>query len=828
MYKLHITKHAKKQLGELSQRNKKLYVEVIDTMERLRLGQWKGGTRVKKLRGYEDLYEARLNSGDRMLFIFNTDNIHIHYMYVIHDEVNLRARNSSFGISDSIAIDSLTATEKKEDFEIPEEQVYRLFSSFDDTRFQVIEEDDLLRLLETEAPSSLPLKVKLLPEQEKILYTPLPLLLSGGAGSGKSTVSIYRLMLEAEQLLQYNPTARFLYFTESERLVGEIREQFLHLCHERDNGQAIVAATDFHSFRSLMTPYNSDRYVRFLNESGFVAEFFNLQRGNHRFRKLDVRLVYQEIISVIGSLGMPENHHLSKSEYMTMPKHEAPLFYEERELIWGIHEWYISLKQSKSYCDINDLIYNALNHGDLSRYDFLVGDEIQDFSFGKILLTLELLKPDRKGAFLFAGDAKQILTESHFSWAGLKRQLQDHLNSYDIHEENLLVNFRNPNPIARLGESLFTMQKQFGIKGYTPQDVHSPLNGVEAMHLHGDEESILKVLSNQGDGQTVIIVPNEETEIRLKEMCHTSNLAIPLVLMPFEAKGLEFDEVWMWNMSESYKYRWHKLKQIDGPLDQKESLFILTEIRKLYVALTRALQNVYIFEPFENRFWSEQNIHPIRFFETVDVEHLLNEKNNSGSPGSIDGIWVKHAMDFFDMEQYDRCIECLDRLDLEDNVELNRLKQLSQAHLLMRNGEFDEAGALFRFLEEYDYAVSAYDHAGRFDEIAFTLNDAAFTEGITTSRGQHYAKERDMFKVRALDRIGNYRGAGLLCLQRKHYREAIHRFEKAGLEDRLEECFIELLDDNSNDTQILEKARIFFSRTKNHVRHAQALKLIKS
>jgi hypothetical protein len=154
-----------------------------------------------------------------MLFTLNNQDIYIHYVYIIHDD-------TTFSDSNSVLLE----TETNSEFEIPVEEVYKIYLSFVTDKVHVIDEDDLVRLFETEDLSSVSLKVKLMSEQEQVLHKPLPLLLSGGAGSGKSTISIYRLINEAEQLLQYEEHPKLLYITENERLVNDVKKQFLHLC----------------------------------------------------------------------------------------------------------------------------------------------------------------------------------------------------------------------------------------------------------------------------------------------------------------------------------------------------------------------------------------------------------------------------------------------------------------------------------------------------------------------------------------------------------------------------------------------------------------------
>lgn len=826
MYNIYITPRSKKQLHKLSELNKRLYKDALDTISKLHQGQWKGGTRVKKLQGIKDpLYEARLNSGDRLLFTLDKHEIYIHYVFLVHDEVNLRARNTSLSHENSILLES----QKKCELEIPDEKIQSIYSAIETNKNFVVNEEDLIKMLETEDLSSISLKLKLLPEQEKVLHKPFPLLLSGGAGSGKSTISIYRLYFEAKQLLESEEKPELLYLCENERLVKEIENQFLQLCKNDDNEKRLIEVVNIRSFNSLMSPYKTDEYYRYIDRQSFYAEFSLYQRGNHRIRKLNPSRVYEELLSVIGSLGIPHTRYLSKEHYFSLPKYEAPLFHKNREVIWGIQEWYSELKQTKGFYDVNDLIFNNLYSANLPQYDLVICDEVQDFNRAKINISLRLLKPERKSAFLLAGDSKQKVNGSQFTWGGLKRQLKQDfgLNESNYHE--LALNCRNPKPIAELSESLFKIPKKLGLKESIKGNINAPLPGETATLIYGEESSFLKLFDYLNLGNAVLIVPDEKTEKKLKETCYSLGISSPFVLLPHEAKGLEFEEVWLWSLASSAFPHWQRLFEQGYALTEDDKEFILSEIRQMYVSLTRTLSNLYIYEENREFFWNIKELAPIISSEEEDFSELIKTKRNHlGSEDLDKNSWSSNAKHFYEEEQFERCLECLERLSSVNslNQEENQLKQLAKAHIQLSKGEFEKAGDLLSDLKEYEKAVEAYDHIALFDKIAKTLDKAAFESGITTITGQEMAKKRDKYKVRSFDRRKKYNGSGRLCLRYGNYYEAAVRFKLGDYEDLLEECLIQALDNNVKDNKLLQMANTFFKKRNNSYRQAQVLKLL--
>lgn len=828
MAQIYITERAKKQIGTLSKGNKRLYKEVLDTIDNLQQDNRQGGTRVKKLHGVADLYEARLNSGDRMLFTQSGNELYIQLVYVVHDKVNLIAKNTTFVDSNAglIQVDNTI-----DEFEIPEEEILSIYATINTSeKIHVIDEETLIRLFESENSADISFKLKLLPEQEEILHKPLPLLISGGAGSGKSTISIYRLYFEAEQLIQHEEKPKLLYISENERLIKDAKEQFLYLCSGQENEQRMRNAVEFRSFNSLIKLATFDEYSRLINVHEFKSEFAQFKQGKPISREMNSISVYQELLSVIGSYALPQQRYLTKDQYINLPIYEAPLFFDNRELIWKIHEWYMDLEQEKGFFDINDWINNALIYQKLPKYDFIIGDEIQDFNRAKILLSLKMLKTGRKGAFLFAGDSKQTITESQFTWAGLKRFLCSEFGIKEIEQSNLAVNVRNPRPVAELGESLFRIPRQFGIKEHSITEINAPLPGNEAVVINSEDVSIIQSLTGRYTDDNVVIVSDKKSEEKLKAECQINDLKVPFMLLPHEAKGLEFQNVCLWNLSSSSESmpKWGKISKQGKADTEEDKHFILTEIRRIYVSLTRALHDIYIIENKVNTFWKNREIGPISFSSEENLKSLLIERQRPAEiEESIVILWANRAQHFYDQEQYERCLDCLNRISNSLDEPHVKLKMLAKAHLLMENGEFEKAGDIFANVKAYELSFKAYDHIGLFDKIANLFDNAAFDIGILTESGRTFAQQRDVYKVRAFDRKKNFLGSGRLCMRNGKYTEAAERFKKGNYDNLLEECLIQALDNDKFDEKLLKIASLFFKERKNYERNAQVLKLIK-
>ena len=206
-----------------------------EKLEFLRHGMWDAGVRVKKLRGGRSSYEARLTRGDRILFTLGRAPVtgapggavggagatRIYVWGVVkHDDVTAAERrivaaNAPFLDFRPDEIEQLPDLVLDD---LPEERLgapfERPFSAAADRagadhpichpnggapdagpqRWLVVDDEEWRRLLETEDPEDVRLYLFLTGEQARLLRSEPPVLLSGTAGSGKTTIAVYYLL----------------------------------------------------------------------------------------------------------------------------------------------------------------------------------------------------------------------------------------------------------------------------------------------------------------------------------------------------------------------------------------------------------------------------------------------------------------------------------------------------------------------------------------------------------------------------------------------------------------------------------------------------------
>jgi len=228
-----------------------------------------------------------------------------------------------------------------------------------------------------------------------------PLVIVGSAGSGKTAVTLAK-MREA--------TGTVLYVTLSAYLAQTARG--LYSAHGYENGAQDV---EFMSFREFVDSIVVPEGV----EVGF-AEFrawFERRRGGLKgdLRQADAHALFEEFR---GVLGAPADRALSASEYQALGVRQS--LYAAgvaRAAVYELFDKYREWLNEAKLFDLN-LVSHAWRAKAESRYDFIVVDEVQDFTNAQLALIFVTLKA--KDRFLLCGDTHQIVHPNFFSWASVR------------------------------------------------------------------------------------------------------------------------------------------------------------------------------------------------------------------------------------------------------------------------------------------------------------------------------------------------------------------------------------------------------------------------
>ncbi|MFZ3110614.1 MAG: hypothetical protein WA234_08015, partial [Rectinemataceae bacterium] len=177
-----------------------------EKMRFLAAGIWEGGILVKKLSGVKPkvLFEARISKGDRVLFTlgkYGDRSAAYIWAYLKHDDVDRKARlgmpdNAPFLDFPSSAeeqIDTLYLDAVQESWHSQESLEDKVESDYGPQKWNVLDDADWERAISVEADQEIEYQLFLSREQYSILDSEPPILLSGTAGSGKTTIALYYL-----------------------------------------------------------------------------------------------------------------------------------------------------------------------------------------------------------------------------------------------------------------------------------------------------------------------------------------------------------------------------------------------------------------------------------------------------------------------------------------------------------------------------------------------------------------------------------------------------------------------------------------------------------
>jgi len=292
--------------------------------------------------------------------------------------------------------------------------------------------------------------LKLSDEQEKLIQfgSKGTVLIKGGAGTGKSTLALYRI----KKLVDQGCTS-ILFTTYTNALVSyseQLLEQLLG-CPPAQKGVE-VTTIDAIARRYFVT---TGKPTRFIDNTKAIAHLetalqtapipsknvFDRQVRINSIQKLGLPYLLDEILQVIENWGIR-----TLEDYIAHDRRgrEVPLRQIIREAIWAIYETWQNILDRDGSLTWEQLRRQALTVAEQlpnKPYQAIVIDEAQDFSPVALRFLLNLT-PNFDNVYITA-DASQSIYQRGFSW----KQIHDDLK---VAGRTLILkqNYRNTQQIA--------------------------------------------------------------------------------------------------------------------------------------------------------------------------------------------------------------------------------------------------------------------------------------------------------------------------------------------------------------------------------------------
>ncbi|KAL8218515.1 hypothetical protein R6Q57_021888 [Mikania cordata] len=355
-------------------------------------------------------------------------------------------------------------------------------------------------------------------------------------------------------------------------------------------------------------------------------------------KKLDPSQVFSEIISHIKG-GLETSDHsdgkLSFESYSLLAEsRSSTLTKQNRENVYSLFQAYENMKTKRGEFDLGDLVIdlhqrlqNLKYEGD--QMDFIFIDEVQDLSMRQISLFKYVCQNVFEG-FVFAGDTAQTIAK------GIDFRFQDITSLFykefltpktaGKQEKGLISkifqlkqNFRTHAGVLDLAQSVIDILYRYFSHSIDILEPETSLIYGEAPILleAGNNENAIVTIFGGRESDTGIVGFGAEQVILVRDDGAKSEICEyigkkALVLTVMECKGLEFQDVLLYNIfgTSPLKDQWRVIygymkehNWLDGKLPQSFPCFsesrhsvLCSELKQLYVAITRTRQRLWICE----------------------------------------------------------------------------------------------------------------------------------------------------------------------------------------------------------------------------------------
>ncbi|MBL1353752.1 MAG: UvrD-helicase domain-containing protein [Zetaproteobacteria bacterium] len=421
-----------------------------------------------------------------------------------------------------------------------------------------------------------------------------PVIIIGSAGSGKTALTLEKMKQGIGDIL---------YITHSSFLVKNSRDLYFSQHYQNDDQQV-----DFYSFQEFLESIRipDGREVSMHD----FKRWFQTAKSSQSLS--DPHQLIEEFKGVLTGT-VSEHDCLSRDEYLALGIKQSIFNQHEREEVYSLFEAYLKFLKKENLYDSNMLSHQYMAELK-SRYDFIVIDEVQDFTSVQLGLILQSLH--QAGDFIICGDSNQIVHPNFFSWAKIKSFFYHQKNHQHTHDliTVLNTNYRNSPEVTEVANRLLKVKNaRFGsIDKESNFLVKSNAHNQGNISFLQDQERIKHEIEEKTRHSTrfAIIVMHDEQKDMARKYFTT-----PLIFSVQEAKGLEYENIILYNFvstdhqrfatiaegvsSDDLKVDSLNFSRVKDKTDKSLEVYKF-HINAFYVAITRAIQNLYIIESHPN------------------------------------------------------------------------------------------------------------------------------------------------------------------------------------------------------------------------------------
>ncbi|MBU0662941.1 MAG: UvrD-helicase domain-containing protein [Proteobacteria bacterium] len=440
-----------------------------------------------------------------------------------------------------------------------------------------------------------------------------PTLVKGGAGTGKSTVALYRVKALLER-----PGAtgsEKVFFTTYTRSLISASEQLLKQLLTPDQYARVRVSTCDQIAREIVV---SRRKLGNVEQGGIVGQIFKETRANfivsgptafdRSLRKkaldrLSDRYLKEEFDWILSGRGI-----ICLEEYLETPRTGRGHIFRAglRETVWELYQSFnedVKKRGVELFSDIRQEALELVRGGKWKEYfDYIVVDEAQDLTPTALCLMAEICK-SAQGLF-FASDLKQSIYSRNYSWSTVHPRLQ-----FKGRTSLLKKNYRSTAEIDRAAFDVLDKEENGDV--VVSESIHNGttpilLNGINVGKQGEWAAKFIRQISRHLRMKTsaaAILVPNKEVGARLAQNVSAAGVPaqyfngrdldlkqdIVKIITLHSAKGLEFPIVVICGIENgTYPVR-EDFEEEEVYLERMRH-----ERKLLYVGMSRAMRGLMV------------------------------------------------------------------------------------------------------------------------------------------------------------------------------------------------------------------------------------------
>jgi len=491
----------------------------------------------------------------------------------------------------------------------------------------------------------LPPILKLQDHQKELMnYSKNQFLLEGVAGTGKTTILLYRFVNDIKNLrgnLDYS-LETILFVTHNERLKRDIITS-LKLFFPSEEYVLVskrVKTTRELFFEHLGRPEEANPSSPNTHEDFLPENELSRERFRRMFDKndIDIDLFWEEYRGILRGYNLRgESAIITKKEYIEIGRRRGRIRPDQRDAFYHLaKERQSHAKTGNSSFEFNKswdslslcrkVLAEIEQKQTLQKIDCMYVDEVQDLTKAEMEILLLLLKPDGAKRFAVAGDLSQSIQPSSFTWQALQDIIYAILNIKVDKHDTLLENFRSTPYLVQAANRILELQDELDHES-TPE-LQRPFAGEntgEPGHIFFEnEDSLLEALRqrNLPNAACPLLVRDDKIRSRLKQkLANNSNI---ITIAQF--KGLERRNILLWEPdSGSERVLNLRYNPVRGEFARKREYSdstALLELRHVFVGFTRARYMMGILAP--------------QHHDSYFMKHLLTLENNGLQDSELD------------------------------------------------------------------------------------------------------------------------------------------------------------------------------------------------